>query len=174
MRISPPVLALSLALLTVASVSHGQKPDAQIVPQSAALASEGKALAAAGKLDEATDLLETSLVVDPRNRGAYIALAQIADKQGLHGKAIRLYREALLIEPNDVAALSGQGEAMVQKGALARARENLARIKQLCVTACREQDRLAIAIEKGVAPPVISAQAVQPKPVVTETTSAPQ
>jgi Tfp pilus assembly protein PilF len=174
MRFSPPVLALSLALLTVASVSHGQRPDAQIVPQSVALANEGQALLAAGKLDEATDSLETALVVDPRNRAAFVTLARIAEKQELHGKAIRHYREALMIEPNDVTALSGQGEAMVQKGALAKARENLARIKQLCVTACREQDQLAVAIERGGAPAVISAQVVQPKPVVTETTSAPQ
>lgn len=171
MRFSPPAIALSLALLTVASVGHGQRPDAQIAPRSAELANQGKALAAAGKLDEATDLLESALVVDPRNRAAFTALAGIADRQGLHGKAIRLYREALMIEPNDVVALSAQGEAMVQKGALAKARENLARIKQLCVGACREQDRLAMAIEKGATPAQISAQSVQVKPVVTEAVS---
>jgi Tfp pilus assembly protein PilF len=169
MRFSPPVLALSLALLTVASVSHGQRPDAQIAERSVALTNEGNSLIAAGKLSEATDALESALAVDPRNRKAFSALGRVAEKQGLPGKAIRYYREALLIEPNDVEALAGQGQAMVQKGAVTKARENLARIKQLCATACREQEQLAMTIERGTAAPVISAQAVQPKPVVTAT-----
>lgn len=168
MRFSPPVLALSLALLTVASVSHGQKPDSKLQPQSVALVAEANQLSSAGKYDEAAGLLETALAVDPRNRAAFIALARVAEKQGLPGKAIRFYREALLIEPNDVVALSGQGEAMVTKGAIAKARENLARIKQLCIAACPEQQQLASAIEKGPAAPVMSAQAVQPKPVVSD------
>jgi Tfp pilus assembly protein PilF len=174
MRFSPPVLALSLAFLTVASVGHGQRPDAQIDARSMALTSEGKAFLAAGKLSEATDMLESALAVDPRNRSAFVTLAQVAERQGLPGKAIRYYREVLLIEPNDVAALSGQGEAMVQKGAYTKAKENLARIKQLCVATCPEQIQLAMAIEKGTAAPLLSAQAVQPKPVVTETTPKSQ
>jgi Tfp pilus assembly protein PilF len=168
MRFSPPVLALSLALLTVASVSHGQKPDSKLQPRSVALVAEASQLFAAGRYDEAAGLLETALAVDPRNRGAFVALAHVAEKQGLPGKAIRLYREALLIEPNDLTALAGQGEAMVAKGAIMKARENLARIKQLCIAACPEQQQLALAIEKGAAAPVMSAQAVQPKPVVSE------
>lgn len=168
MRFSPPVLALSLALMTVASVGHGQKPDSNLQPRSVALTMEAKALLASGKYNEASDLLETALAVDPRNRGAFVILAKVAEKQGLPGKAIRLYREALLLEPNDVAALSGQGEAMVAKGAITKAKENLARIKQLCVASCPEQQQLAMAIEKGVAAPVVSAQAIQPKPVVSE------
>jgi Tfp pilus assembly protein PilF len=169
MRFSPPVLALSLALLTVASVGHGQKPDSKVQPRSAALLAEANELIAAGKYDDAEGLLETALAVDPRNRSAFVALARVAGKQELPGKAIRFYREALLIEPNDVTALAGQGEAMVAKGAVTKARENLARIRQLCVAACPEQQQLALAIEKGgAASPVISAQAVQPKPVVSE------
>lgn len=171
MRFSPPAIALSLALLTVASVSHSQRPDAQIDVRSMALMNEGISFAGAQKYDDAINALESALAVDPRNRLAFIHLAHVAQKQGLPGKAIRLYREALLIEPNDVQALAGQGDALVQKGAVAKARENLARIKQLCVTACVEQDRLAAVIAKGPAAPVISAQAVQPKPVVSE---APQ
>lgn len=172
MRLSPPALALSLALLSVSSVSHSQRPDADIAPQSAALTAQARALLAAGKPGEATDLLETALAVDPKNRPAFLALAEAAEKQGLPGKAIRYYREALTIEPNDIEALGGQGRAMVQKGAVARAKENLARIKQLCIAACPEQDKLAAVIAKG--PPVkeLSAQVVQPKPVVSEAPKA--
>ena len=168
MRFSPLAIAMSLALLTVSSVSFGKRPDAQLLPQSIALASEGSALAAQQKFDEAVSSYEAALAVDPRNRGAFIALAKLAGVQGLPGKAIRLYREALLLEPNDIIALSGQGEAMAQKGAIAKARENLARVTILCATFCLEQKTLALAIEKAVAMPVISAQSVQPKPIVSE------
>ena len=75
--------------------------------------------------DEAENTLETALAVDPRNRGAYIAIGQVARQQGLPGKAIRMYGNALALEPNDTVALAGQGEAMVQRGAVTRAKANL-------------------------------------------------
>jgi tetratricopeptide (TPR) repeat protein len=167
MRFSPPAIAMSLALLTVSSISFSQKPTLQLLPRSVALVDEGKALLSAKKYDDASNALESALAVDPRNRAAFITLAKIAEAQELPGKAIRLYREALLLEPNDLDALAGQGGAMVQKGALAKARENLARIKQLCTTACTQQVALAGLIEKGAAVPQLSAQAVQPKPSVS-------
>ena len=168
MRFSPPAIALACALALVSSVGHGKRPDKVIDPLSVSLTGEGKAALAGEKYEAAVDALEAALTVDPKNREAYITLAEVARKQGLPGKAIRLYREALLIEPNDVVALSGQGEAMVQRGAVEKARENLIKVSQLCPTACAEQQKLAAAIAKGTAQPVVSVQAVQPKPVVTE------
>ncbi len=173
MRFSPPAIAMGLTLLVVSSVGQGQRPDAAVDPVSAALTAEGKILLAAGKLGEATDALESALVADPKNRGAFIALAQAAQREGLSGKAIRYYREALLIEPNDVIALSGQGEAMATKGAIERARENLVRVEKLCIASCVEQTRLAAAIAKAATPAVMSAAAVTPKPTVTEKQSKP-
>ncbi len=164
MRFSPPALALSLALLTVSSVSYGKKrADHEISPLSQSLVVQGKAALNSGKHDEAVDRLETALAVDPLNRQAYIVLGDVARKQDLPGKAIRLYREALLIEPNDVVALGGQGEAMVQKGALGKARENLDRITKLCISVCPEQDRLSGLIKKAEDKPVIAAADVKPK-----------
>jgi Tfp pilus assembly protein PilF len=173
MRFSPPVIAMGLTLLVVSSVGQGQRPDAAIDPVSAALTAEGRGLLAAGKYAEATDALESALVADPKNRVAFVALAQAAQREGLSGKAIRYYREALLIEPNDVAALAGQGEAMAAKGAIERAKENLSRVVKLCVASCPEQARLATAIEQAATPPVMSASAVTPKPTVTEAQSKP-
>ena len=46
----------------------------------------------------------------------------MAQGQGLPGKAVCFYRDALVFDPNDTVALAGQGEAMVQKGAVERAR----------------------------------------------------
>ena len=127
-----------------------------------ALVQQARVAMGSAKLNDANDALETALAVDPRNRAAYALLAEVAVRQGLPGKAIRFYRESLLIEPNDVAALAGQGEAMVAKGAVTKARENLARIKTLCVGACPEGARLAATIAKGPPPVVQSAQAAAP------------
>ncbi|NJR77136.1 tetratricopeptide repeat protein [Sphingomonas corticis] len=156
MRFTSVAVAASLALVSLSTSLHGQRPDDQIDARSVALLEQGKAARAAGDLDRAVDLLETSVAVDPRNRQSFIAMAEIAETRGLPGKAIRLYREALLLEPNDVTALAGQGEAMVAKGAVARARENLARVKTLCKTSCPQASALAATIAKG--PPVTTAQ----------------
>ncbi len=165
MRLTPPAIALALALATVSSVGHSQRSDAAIDARSTALVAQAHRELATGNLQAADDLLETALAVDPRNRAAFGLLAEVSLREALPGKAIRLYREALLLEPNDVGALAGQGEAMVQKGAVTKARENLARIKQLCVGACPAGVRLAAAIDKGPPAPVQSAQAGVPTKV---------
>lgn len=159
MRFSPPVLALGLVFATASSMGQGQRPDDQINPRSVALLKAGEAARMAGNLTGARDLIETALAVDPRNRPAYVGLARVTQAQGLPGKAIRLYREALALEPNDLAALTGQGEAMVQKGAVERAKANLARIRTLCKTNCPPATTLAAAIAKGPPPAVLTAQA---------------
>ena len=153
MRFSPVALAIALAGLSVSTSLLGQRADAQIDPRSMALLTQGRAAAASGNLDGATDLIETALAVDPRNRAAFLELATVATRQNLPGKAIRLYREALTIEPNDVTALRGQGEALVAKGAMEAARENLARIKTLCAKkSCPDATTLASVIAKGPPP----------------------
>lgn len=169
MRYTPVAAAIGLALLTVSSVGHGQRPDDQIDARSLALMEQGIAAQRASNWDAATDALESSLVVDPRNRRAFIHLAEVAKARGLQGKSIRLYREALALEPNDLSALAGQGDAMVAKGAVEKARENLARIRTLCTGACTEATTLAAVIAKGPPPAVVAAQAVAPTPSVTET-----
>ena len=170
MRLTPPAIALAAALATVSSVGHSARPNVQVNERSAQFVKIAQTNIAAGRLDAANDALETSLAIDPRNRTAFLALADVARRQGLPGKAVRFYREALLIEPNDVVAITAQGEALVQKGALVKARENLARAKTLCVGTCPELSTLSDAIERGsVTGAVMSAQAVQTKPVATST-----
>jgi tetratricopeptide (TPR) repeat protein len=164
MRYSTVAAAAALTLLTVSASLHGQKADAPVDPRSMALLAKGRAAQAAGNLDAATDVLETALAVDPHNREAFVTLGQVAQARGLPGKAIRLYREALLLDPNDLTALKGQGEAYVNKGAVQRARDNLAKIKALCgKAACPESGALAAVIAKG--PPIATASVeTTPKP----------
>src|SRR4029453_12341579 len=156
MRLMPIALSIAIGLATIASAGHGQRPDDQIDSRSMTLTQEGAALTAAGKYSEAEDALETALAVDPRNRAAYIGLAKVAQGQKLPGKAIKLYGEALALEPNDLGALEGQGEALVQRGAVERAKQNLEKIKGLCKSPCPQATQLAAVIAKG--PPVVTAE----------------
>ena len=152
MRLTPIALSVALALATIGSAGHGQRPDDQIDAKSLEWLRQGQTLTAGGRFAEATDALETALAIDPRNRQAYVALARVAQGQKLPGKAIKLYAEALRMEPNDLGALAGQGEAMVQRGAVERAKRNLDRIRTLCKDPCPQATTLAGVIAKG--PPI--------------------
>jgi tetratricopeptide (TPR) repeat protein len=171
MRFTPASIALAAVLTTVSSVGLTQRPDAQISPLSVEWQHVGATARKAGKFEAANDALETALAVDPRNRAAYVELAEVARAQGLQGKAIRLYREALLLDPSDVGALVGQGEAMVEKGAIAKAKENLAQARNACKSDCAAVNKLAAAIEKGPPATVLSAKegVALPKSPETET-----
>ena len=158
MRLTPIALSAAIMLATVASAGFSQKPDNQIDARSVALTQQAEALNAQGHYSEARDLLESALAVDPRNRGAYIGLAHVAQGEKMYGAAIKFYFEALKLEPNDVNALAGQGEALVQRGAVERARQNLDRIRTLCKSNCPQATQLAAVIAKGPPSEVVTAE----------------
>lgn len=169
MRLTPIALSLAIAVGTMASAGFSQRPDDVIDPRSLALVQEAQGHSAAGRYNEAIDYLETALAVDPRNRGAYIALGRVAQAQRLPGKAIGLYADALRLEPNDQAALAGQGEAFVQRGAVERARANLTRLRTLCGQNCAAAEQLAAVIQRGPPAEAMAAQtATQTPPAATE------
>ena len=158
MRAFPRLLLVGFAGAALASPVIGQRADDQIQPKSVELQRQAKALMTAGKLEEAEDVLETALAVDPRNRGAFVDMARVAEKQHLYGKAIRMTNKALLLEPNDPDAIAVQGEAMVEMGATARAQANLQKLQTLCGgKACPQAVQLSQAISRG--PTVASAKA---------------
>src|SRR6476659_8734402 len=127
------------------------------MPKSVELQRRAKALAAVGNLKQAEDMLETALAVDPRNRGAFVDIARVAEKQHLFGKAIRMTNKALAREPNDPDAIAVQGEAMVELGATARAQANLQKLQSICTKGCPQLAQLSAAITRG--PSVASAKA---------------
>lgn len=145
MRFTPAAVTLAVVLGLTSSVSIGQKPD-PINPQSLMWLQQGQAALGSGAYDTAIDAFETALVIDPRNRNAYLGLAQVARARQLPGKAIRFYDEALRLNPQDVATLSAQGQAMIAKGAIASARGNLAKITALCKSGCEAASQLGSAI----------------------------
>ena len=122
MQSFPRLLLVGFAGIALAAPVASQRPDDQILPKSAALQQQAREMVSAGKLEQAEDLLETALAVDPRNRGAFVDIARVAERQHLYGKAIRMTNKALQLEANDPDAIAVQGEAMVELGATARAR----------------------------------------------------
>jgi Tfp pilus assembly protein PilF len=151
MRFSPLVLMLGLATSTIAIPAAGQRPDSQISPRSLEFSKRGEAALAAGNYLAADDALETALVLDPRNRGAFTTMARVAIKQKLFGQAIRLTNKALSHEPTDRDALAIQGEAMVEAGAVPRARDTLAKLQKLCAGPCPQAATLSAVIARGPA-----------------------
>ena len=167
MRVGFLALAAGVVLASLPTASDAQRADNDIFPRSIALQHEGQKAQEAGDLDDAIGLYESALAADPRNRSAIIALAQVARAQGLPGKAIGLYREALNLEPNDVVALTGQGEALADKGALELAREKLAAAQRACKDKCPQVAALEKAIAANAEKKVVAAEALIPKTVVT-------
>lgn len=164
MRLTPLALCLGLAASTMPAMSLGQRPDDQIAPQSVALLKQGEALLSQGKFQAADDSFETALAVDPKNRAAFVAMARVAIKEKLYGQAIRMTNKALALEPTDRTALQVQGEAMVELGALPRAKETLAKLQKLCAPkGCAEVAVLSTAIARGPALAAAKPVAVSPK-----------
>ena len=147
MRFAPAAAALSLVFAVTASVTGAQNRDPD--PRAAVLISQGDAALKAGDSQAAIDAYEAALAVDPGYTAIFIDLAEAARFEGLQGKAIRYYREALVRDPGNFAAISGEGEALVEKGALEKAKRNLAQLRSLCGSTCPETLALQTRIAAG-------------------------
>ncbi|MEL6878708.1 MAG: tetratricopeptide repeat protein [Pseudomonadota bacterium] len=147
MRFAPAAAALSLVFAVTASVTGAQEREPD--PRAAVLIAQGKAALNAGESQAAIDAYEAALAVDPGYTGVFLELAEVARFEGLQGKAIRYYREALARDPGNFAAISGEGAALVEKGALEKAKRNLAQLKSLCGSNCPETLALQTSIATG-------------------------
>ena len=165
MRYMPAALALSLLVAVTGSAGSARVGEVTD-PRARSLIDAGRGLLSHGDVEAATDSFEAALAVDPGDPDTYLALGDAARSAGLQGKAIHYYREALIRDPNNLAALSGEGGAMAEKGALDKAKGNLARLEGLCGRTCPESEQLAGVIAKGPIAKVVSADAVKPEPAV--------
>jgi tetratricopeptide (TPR) repeat protein len=156
MRFTPAAFGAALILATVSTASLGAPPAEPIKARSIALAEAGHAALVAGRRDEANDLYVSALAVDPRNAAAYVALGQIAEAENLNGSAIRYYRDAIALAPDNRDAIAGEGAALAEKGAVDRARDSLARLKTLCRTNCPQVAALERAIAAGPRPEAVA------------------
>lgn len=150
MRFAPAAAALSLVLAV--STSVGMAEERKPSPRAAMLIAEGRAALAAGETQSAIDAYEAALTLDPAYSPLFLDLANAARVEGMQGKAIRYYRELLARDPGNIAAISGEGEAMVEKGALEKAKRNLAQLESMCGSSCPETQRLEARIAASNAP----------------------
>ena len=161
MRYTPAAAALSLALAL--SASAGVAGSRTAAPRAVTLIAQGDAALRAGDAQGAVDAFEAALAVDPGYTPTLLRLAEAARASDLPGKAIRYYREALAREPGSLDALAGEGAALAEKGALAKAREKLALVEKACGTeACAPAQALAAAIARGPVVRIQTAEAVVP------------
>lgn len=167
MRYTPAALALSLLAAVTSSVIYSA-PSEELDPRASTLMAQGRAAMAAGELNSAIDAFEAALVVQPGSVSVLLNLAEATRAQGMQGKALHYYREALESDPRNLAAIAGEGEALAEKGAVEKARRNLARLKGMCGSDCEATQQLAATLAKSPGPQVVRAEAVQPSPVVSE------
>lgn len=167
MRTMPVALALSLLALVSASTSYSAPPGL-VDPRAATLEAQGREALVHGDAMRAIDGFEAALAIDPGSARLVLDLAEAARAQGLQGKALHYYRAVLDRDPRNLSAIAGEGAALAEKGALEKARRDLARLQNLCGTNCPEAQGLAAVIAKGPMPQMVSAEAVKPKGTSTD------
>lgn len=167
MRYTPVAVALSLLAALSSSISYSAAPE-QLDARAETLLTAGRAAVAAGDYGSAIDAYEAALTVEPGSVTVLLALADATRGRGLQGKALHYYRMALSNDPRNLAALAGEGMALAEKGATEKANRNLARLRTLCGADCAETRSLAGVIAKGPTPRMVTAEAVTPKPILSE------
>jgi len=80
----------------------------------------------------------------------YNLLGYSLRKTGDMKNALTYYQKALDFDPDHKGALEYMGELYVEIGDIAKAKENLARLAQICPAGCEERADLERAIAKGV------------------------
>jgi tetratricopeptide (TPR) repeat protein len=167
MRYTPAAFALSLLAAVTASAGFSAPPQ-PMNPRAATLLAQGRSELAAGRVEQAIDAFEAALTAQPGSVAVLLSLAEATRRDGMQGKALHYYRRALVTDPRNLDAISGEGAALVEKGAVDKARRNLSRLQGMCGDSCEATRTLAAAIAKGPAPKMVTAQDVKPKPVITE------
>ena len=147
MRFAPAAAALAVLFAITSSVSNADPRE--IDPRAQVLVLEWRALLSAGETQAAIDAFEAAFAIDPAHTPIFVDLAEAARAEGLQGKAITYYREALDRDPDNFAAMSGEGQALVERGAVEQAQRNLARLESLCGVNCPETVALKARIDAG-------------------------
>lgn len=162
MRYTPAALALSLLVAVTGSMGSAHASD-PLDPRAQVLFQDGRTQLAKGDVEGATDSLESALTIDPANANILVALGDASRQAGLQGKAIHYYRDVLDREPNNLAAIAGEGAALAEKGAIDKAKATLARLEGLCGKACPETAVVSRALAAGPKPQVAAAEPVAKK-----------
>jgi tetratricopeptide (TPR) repeat protein len=169
MRFAPVSLVLAGLVAVTASGGHSAAPEV-LDPRAASLEAQGRVALSTGDLDRATDGFEAALALQPGSAKLVMDLAEVARRQGMPGKALHYYRAVLERDPANLDALAGEGQALADKGALDKARRDLARLEATCGDSCAPTRNLAAAIaaKEGAGQRVVSADEVLPSASVAK------
>ena len=106
----------------------------------------GKRAIGAGDWEGAIKALTSAGLRDTRNADIQNYLGYAYRRERLFGPALRHYREALALNPQHRSAHEHLGEAYLAQGDLAKAKDQLAALEQICLIPCDEFDDLKRAI----------------------------
>lgn len=171
-RLARLLPSAGLALLMLGTLSGAavvdRAPLLPISPVSLVMQAEGERLASDGQADAATGYFETALAADPRNAGAFVGLGRLARSQLLTGKAIMMFRQARALQPNNRAALAGEADALLARGATDEARTVAIRLRAACGPGpCPELARLEQAFGQQGEQAVLTVDDLRTQPVIS-------
>lgn len=109
---------------------------------SSSLYSDADKAVKAKEYRNAIGLLERVVAADANNANAYNLLGYSHRKLGEFDKARGYYDKALAINPDHKGANEYLGELFLEIGELANAEARLAKLNQICTTACEEYTEL--------------------------------
>lgn len=167
MRFTPAALALSL-LAALGSSATLSAPREKFDDQTLALLVLGDSDLKAGRVDAAIDSFEAALVRQPGSVTVVLRMAAATRANGMQGKALHYYREALKSDPRNVVAIAGEGAALAEKGAVEKARRNLARLEDICGANCAAARELSAVIASRPKQQLVTADAAKPELEVSE------
>ena len=104
----------------------------------------------ANNFKDAIVLLETLVTANPEDADILNYLGFSFRKIGDLVKSSHYYEKALNIDPKHLGALEYQGELFITLGKIDKAKANLARIDDICVTKCKELRELEKAISTAL------------------------
>ncbi len=137
---------LAGAALGVTSASAVDNVTSRDAPDLTSVRAKIKAKDFQAALAELTPMLTTYQHAD-----VYNLMGFSLRKTGDYKQAYTFYRKALDFDPDHKGALEYLGELYVETGQTDKARENVARLRQLCPSGCEELADLEQAISKTAA-----------------------
>jgi len=141
------------------------------------LGAYGKALADAGRLNEAAEVLKQAHTPDRPNWSILSAQGSVADQMGDHASAQTFYREALKINPGEPAILSNLGLSLALTRKLDQAEEalRLASAHPKADARVRQNLALVLALQgKFTEAEAVSARDVSPEQAAANVTTIRQ
>jgi tetratricopeptide (TPR) repeat protein len=139
-------VVLAAAALGTASAFAVDNITSRDAPDLASVRAKIKAKDFKAALAELTPMLATYQHADVYNLTGF-ALRKTGDYQ----QALTFYRKALDFDPDHKGALEYQGELYVETGQIEKAKENIARLQQLCPSGCEELADLQKAVSASSA-----------------------